>query len=683
MAEASHPKIDPDREATGADLRRIEGGVAAGDAEPPDLDRIARKIAAAGYDDLAPRLHAVQARLALRRGDADVATAAATGSLAAAQRRGDLEAQAEAIRLLAEAATHRNDRETAERRPAAHGEPAVPPAATAAQRAPTEAPARAAAGTAARDAPLRLLEINRRMVRESDVERLFEAIMDAAIEFTGAECGYLLLADAEGKMEVRRARQFTQVEVQEAHRRFSKSIAEQAYREGAPIVTLSAMDDERFRKAMSVYKMQLQSIICVPIRGRERTLGVLYLENRVRRGRFGEADRDLLMAFGDQVALAIENAALIDALRRRTRELEETRGKLEDVCAERERLLSHRTEQLERTECDLATARRALDAPHGFSGIVGESSAMRRVFDVVRRVLDADVSVVIVGESGTGKDVVARAIHTHGPRAKAAFVALNCGAFPEGLIEAELFGHARGAFTGAVRDKRGVFVEAHRGTLLLDEVGDMPARMQADLLRTLQEGTVRPLGSDREVRVDTRVLASTQQPLADLVAAGRFREDLMYRLNVVELRIPPLRERIEDLPLLVDHFLNAFAARFGVRRKTLARGVVPHLMSLAWPGNVRQLEHALLNAWVLSDSDVLSMDDFAAALEAGARASHAAPPAATGAAPAGRASFEVAERDRILGALRAAGWNKTRAAEALRIPRRTFYRKIARYGIDR
>lgn len=727
-AEAGFAELGQEREATEAALHRLECQALAGAPVPGDeLAAVAARVEAGRYEDFVPRLRAVQARTALAAGDSAAAVSAAERSFAAAERRGDLEAQAEAAAILtrafaaqgdaAGADKHRRARRAAleafaaelpdrlrtsflaAQRDAAVDDGASRPTSTAPSAAPGAAAAPAPRGAiaaameqtmpgeawsaearAAADRPLfRLLEINRELVRESDVGRLFDAIMDAAVRFTGAERGFLLLPADDGGLEVRCVREFSQVELPEEHRRFSRSIAEQVYRDGQPVLTVSAQEDERFGRVLSVHELQLQSILCVPIRGRERTLGVLYLENRVRRGLFHEADRELLMAFGDQVALAMENARLIEALRARSRELEQAQARLQDRFEERGRELEQRTEQLQKVERDLATARRAFETPHGFPGLIGESPAMRRVYHLVRRVLDTDVPVVIVGESGTGKEIVARAIHEHGLRKKGRFVALNCGAFPEGLIESELFGHARGAFTGAVRDKKGVFVEAEGGTLLLDEIGDMPAKMQTDLLRTLQERKVRPLGSNRDLAVDARVLAATQQPLKTLVDQGRFREDLFYRLSVVEIPIPSLRERLDDLPLLVDHFLTAFAARFACARKSVSREAIRLLMTLPWPGNVRQLEHAILNAWVLAEGDVLTPDDFGTSM---AGAPSAALPTASSPV-ASRALFEASERERMLEALRGARWNKTRAADNLGMPRRTFYRKLERYGIDR
>jgi transcriptional regulator with GAF, ATPase, and Fis domain/tetratricopeptide (TPR) repeat protein len=692
------------RERWEAALHALDCRLRLGRRADDRLAEAARAIDAGGWDDLRPRLELARARTALLDGDAAAAAAAAARSHETAERRGDLAGVAEAaeVRALAAAGDEdaarrfRRDRKDALERLARDLPEAHRAAFAAAWNRPETDPAGVGRTRAARSEPptpevprpmepsdtaalFRLLEINRELVRESDPERLLEAIIDSAVRFTGAERGFLLLPDARGDLEIRRVREFSRIDLPDEHRRFSRSIAEQVYRDGEPVITVSAMDDQRFGRFLSVHELRLQSILCVPIRGRERTLGVLYLENRVRRGLFGDADRDLLTAFGDQAALAIENAHLIETLRTRSRDLEEAHRSLERLVAERERLLAERTEQLATARRDLATARRALASPHGFPGLVGESAAMRRTFQLMRRVLDTDVPVTLAGESGTGKEVVARAIHDHGPRKKARFVAVNCGALPESLIESELFGHARGAFTGAVRDKKGVFVEAHGGTLLLDEVGDMPARMQTDLLRALQEARIRPVGAEREIPVDVRIIAASQVPLADLVAAGRFREDLFYRLNVVEIPLPALRERIEDLPLLVDHFLSAFATRFACERKTVTREAFRYLASLPWPGNVRQLEHALLNAWVLAEGDQLGPEEFGAA-PLGAAAAVPGNPEST---PDNRRAFEADERQRMLDALRAARWNKTRAATTLGMPRRTFYRKLARYGLDR
>jgi serine/threonine-protein kinase PknK len=319
----------------------------------------------------------------------------------------------------------------------------------------------------------------------------------------------------------------------------------------------------------------------------------------------------------------------------------------------------------------------------GYEGLVGTSEAMRRVYALVDRVKDTDVPVLITGESGTGKEVVARALHNAGPRGKRPFVGINCGAIPEHLLESELFGHVRGAFTGADRDRKGLFREATEGTILLDEIGEMPQKMQAGLLRVLQEKVVRPVGGSREEPVDTRVIAATHRDLSAMVEGGRFREDLFYRLHVIEVRVPPLRERLEDLPLLIDHFLGIFASRYSRERRSVSRAALKRLGGYGWPGNVRQLENVLLNAWVLSDRHELEIDDFELPSGRPPRAPVEAP--ATPHAPHAETSLDAhrkGERERILAALGRCNWNRVKAAQIVGLPRRTFYRRLKEYGIQ-
>ena len=310
---------------------------------------------------------------------------------------------------------------------------------------------------------------------------------------------------------------------------------------------------------------------------------------------------------------------------------------------------------------------------------------MRRVYALIDRVKDTDVPVLIQGESGTGKEVVARAIHNASPRSKKAFVGINCGAIPEHLLESELFGHVRGAFTGADRDRKGLFREATQGTVLLDEIGEMPQKMQAGLLRVLQERVVRPVGGAREESVDTRVIAATHRDLAGMVADGMFREDLYYRLNVIQVRVPPLRERIEDIPILIDHFLGIFAARYSRERRSVSRAALKRLCGFAWPGNVRQLENVLLNGWVLSDRPELDADDFELPTQA-SRARGLPEVSAASPVPAPRETsldiHKATERERILAALASCNWNRVKAAQIVGLPRRTFYRRLKEYGIQ-
>jgi DNA-binding NtrC family response regulator len=320
------------------------------------------------------------------------------------------------------------------------------------------------------------------------------------------------------------------------------------------------------------------------------------------------------------------------------------------------------------------------------------------------RIKATDIPVLITGESGTGKEIVARAIHNAGPRTKGPFTGINCGAIPEHLLESELFGHVRGAFTGADREHKGLFREADGGTLLLDEIGEMPKKMQAGLLRVLQEKVIRAVGGSKEQAVDVRLIAATNRDLAAMVEQGAFREDLYYRLHVVEVRLPPLRERLDDVPVLIDHFLKIFAARFRREKKIVSREALRKLSGYAWPGNVRQLENVLLNAWVMSDRPELEPDDFDLPTPP-RRSTPAEGPRSSpsrGAPPSSRASsskrgapssarkrtknnfvdHKSGEKERIVGALQACNWNRVKAAQMMGLPRRTFYRRLKEYGIQ-
>ena len=306
-----------------------------------------------------------------------------------------------------------------------------------------------------------------------------------------------------------------------------------------------------------------------------------------------------------------------------------------------------------------------------FASMVGRSEAMRRVYDAVERVAPSPATVLVRGESGVGKELVARALHFCGPRREQPFVAINCTTLPEALLESELFGHARGAFTGAATVRRGLFVEADRGTLFLDEIGDMPAGLQPRLLRVLEQGEVRPVGADAPRKIDVRVVAATNQDLEQRVREGSFRADLFYRLNVVQIAVPPLRERIDDIPLLIDALLAKARARNPTSRVTrLSPEVVGLLSSCPWPGNVRELENVVERLVILSAGQEVQRADVEA---------HAPFVLADG-SPLMRAKAELVplkqlEREYIAWVVAKCGGNKPRAAEILQIDLSTIYRR--------
>jgi DNA-binding NtrC family response regulator len=253
--------------------------------------------------------------------------------------------------------------------------------------------------------------------------------------------------------------------------------------------------------------------------------------------------------------------------------------------------------------------RAEVEQRYGFENLLGRSPAMQLVFEQIRSVADSDAAVLLLGESGTGKELVARAIHWHSPRRDRAFVAVNCGAIPETLLESELFGHEKGAFTGADRKRRGLFAEANGGTLFLDEIADMPLALQAKLLRALQDKVIRPVGGNEEVQLDLRVISATNRELPGLVRDGRFREDLYYRLAVIPIRLPSLRERTEDIPLLAQHFLEGVAARTGRRFDGFSDEAMEWLLKHRWPGNVRELENVVERAATLARGLLVTLAD--------------------------------------------------------------------------
>jgi two-component system response regulator PilR (NtrC family) len=253
--------------------------------------------------------------------------------------------------------------------------------------------------------------------------------------------------------------------------------------------------------------------------------------------------------------------------------------------------------------------RRQLEEQYRFENIIGRSPRMQEVFGLIERVAQTDSTVLIEGESGTGKELIARAIHFSGPRRERRFLSINCGALPENLLESELFGHERGAFTGAVREKSGLFHEAHRGTLFLDEIGEMPISIQVKLLRALQERTVRKVGGNHEEAVDVRIIAATNRDLMESTRKGTFREDLFYRIHVIPIRLPPLRQRREDISLLVEFFIKKYSTRMGIEPKRISMGALQALESYPWPGNVRELENTIERVLALSTSEDITSAD--------------------------------------------------------------------------
>ncbi len=318
-----------------------------------------------------------------------------------------------------------------------------------------------------------------------------------------------------------------------------------------------------------------------------------------------------------------------------------------------------------------------LDERFGFSGIIGSSPALQRIFEQLKLVAPTTANVLIHGESGTGKELVAKAIHHNSPRRNYHFVPINCAAISESLIESELFGHEKGSFTGAVTTRKGRFEYAHKGTLFLDEISSMPLAAQAKLLRAIEEREIVRVGSNEPIKVDVRIIAATNRDLQELVDAGEFRADLYFRLKVVTIDLPPLRERKEDIPLLVEHFVQEFSKTHGKPIREVTPAVIEALMKQDWPGNVRELRNWVENMVVLSRDDVLDVDD----LPDHAPALPSPTSSMLPAIPGPGITLEEAEKALIKATLEAVGGNREEAAKRLGIGERTLYRKIDRYGL--
>jgi two-component system response regulator HydG len=342
--------------------------------------------------------------------------------------------------------------------------------------------------------------------------------------------------------------------------------------------------------------------------------------------------------------------------------------KLTELAVNVEKALVQR--QLQR---DNTALRQAMKKSWSFSGVLGKSAAMKEVFDLVGRVAQATANVLITGESGTGKEMVARAIHENGPRSGKPFVAINCTAIPETLLESELFGHAKGSFTGAVQRKRGLFEEAEGGTLFLDEIGDMNVHLQTKILRVIQEKKVRAVGENADRAVDVRILAATHKDLRAAMKDGRFREDLFYRLSVIPIVIPPLRQRKEDIPILAEHFLRKYAAANGSPARGFTKRAVAKLLKMKWEGNVRELENIVERAVVLSSATLIDEADLPSPETENPETFFAA---ATGDFP----TLEHFERRYIELVMAKTGGRRDRAAQILGVNRRTLHRKGIEYG---
>jgi len=437
-----------------------------------------------------------------------------------------------------------------------------------------------------------------------------------------------------------------------------------------PLVTSRVADLTRWPRLLErVQPYGVESYCWLPLTTARQRLGTLVFTSK-QPSAYDAADMDFLQQVANQVAVAVENALAFQDIEAAMREI----AALKDQLAQEKAYL----EEEVRTD-------------HNFGDIVGESAALRRVLKQVETVASTDSTVLICGETGTGKELIARALHELSPRKDRTFVKLNCAAIPTGLLESELFGHEKGAFTGAILQKIGRFELAHRGTLFLDEVGDIPQELQPKLLRVLQEQEFERLGNTKTIRVDVRLVAATNRDLAHLVAEGRFRSDLYYRLNVFPLLLPPLRERPDDIPRLVRHFTQRFARRMGRRIETIPSAVLEALGRYPWPGNIRELQNIIERAVILSHGPSLQVplgdlqkDEGKGMRDEAKQETPCLPPSSLLSTPS--KTLADAEREHIVGVLRETNWvvgGPKGAAARLGMKRSTLLNKMKKLGIAR
>jgi Nif-specific regulatory protein len=480
-----------------------------------------------------------------------------------------------------------------------------------------------------------LMAVSELVRREVDLDTLLAQVIDAVTAAMGADRGTIFLVDRQRGELFSKAGYYP--EIGEIRVAIGQGIAGHVARTGETVILARGADDPRLHRAIDRETgYATQSVLCVPVKdpGGD-ALGVIQLLNK-QGADFDDDDASLLRALAAQVAMVIETTSLYRQLRAPT----------------------------------------AGPLAYRYNGIVGQSPAMLRVYEVVAKAAATDATVLVTGETGTGKGAIARAIHYNSPRRRKPFVAVDCASLPATLIENELFGHERGAFTGADQRAIGKFEAADGGTVFLDEVGELPLPLQGKLLRILQERAFERVGGRRTVEVDVRIVAATNRDLEDMVARRLFREDLFYRLRVVAIHLPALRERGGvDLEMLAAHFLDRYARRHAKAYRPLSPAALGRLQAHAWPGNIRELENCIESAVVLADGEVIGADDLP--MTGAARASAAAP-----GLDLAELTWSEMERLYITAVLRAHDGNRSQAAKAMGIGRTTLLRKIRSYAID-
>jgi transcriptional regulator with GAF, ATPase, and Fis domain len=478
----------------------------------------------------------------------------------------------------------------------------------------------------------KLHEFSVRLMTSRSVDELLETLLDSVIEITGAGKGVVLLVDpadaGKAAPRVRASRNVQREVIEDPAGGISDSIVRRVIETKRPVIVSDALSDTTFGQSESVIALKLSSVMCAPLLSQGEAIGALYVGNDEVKHLFERRQLDLLEIFAGQASLILQNAMLLSALR-----------------ADKAKLAQ-----------ELSDKR--------FGEIIGSCASMQEVFRKLQKVAATDISVMITGETGTGKELIARELHRRSNRANGPFVTVNCGAIPENLIESEMFGHVKGAFTGAIASRPGKFQQADAGTLFLDEVGELPLALQVKLLRAIQERVVYRVGDSKPEKCDIRILAATNRNLDEMIKTGEFREDLYYRLNVVNIWLPPLRERGDDIFIIGKALLSKYADEMNSPVRGFSPQALAAIKRYGWPGNIRQLENRIKKALVLCDQTLLAPED----LDLG-------PESQEPILPLEKAKEEF-QRKYVLAALERNNGNRTQTARELGVDPRTIFRYL-------
>jgi transcriptional regulator with GAF, ATPase, and Fis domain len=452
-----------------------------------------------------------------------------------------------------------------------------------------------------------LLKICQRMSSERNLAALLDLIANEATQLMGADRASLFLLDRKG------GELWSKVVLGSEEIRFDArlGIAGAVALTGETINVEDAYQDPRFYKGIDLLSgYRTQSLLAVPLRTNNgEIIGTFEVLNKETRGAFSTADEEILKALAAQAAISLENARLCEKMQQEIGQRRDAERALKRTADELQAALAEVEQLKNRLEIENVYLQEEIKTEHNFEEIIGRSAALKTILRGAEQVASSDATVLIRGETGTGKELVARAIHNLSQRKDTPLVKVNCGAIPANLVESELFGHEKGAFTGALQRRIGRFEMADGGTIFLDEVGELPSDTQVKLLRVLQDGEFERVGSSKPVKVDVRVIAATNRNLSAAIKEGAFRPDLFYRLNVFPLDMPPLRERKTDIPLLVNFFINKFGKKMGKDIKGVSKATLERMESYSWPGNVRELQNVIERAVVTASGSTIEIDD--------------------------------------------------------------------------